>query len=224
MKGDCDLEPSKRSRSTNFEESRKNLLKYACARLDTQRKHQQLLKESTKSNEDVGKEILSHLRDVCQQQEIDKVKLFTEEVDKITSLIIGLSSRLAKVNAASAKNTHPDEKLQVTFILPANLAAVQWGLNDHFLQRLEAERRDKLEEQLDEARKLRQSIFRRGDAVFSILRKYMDHRTVESFGGFIKEKIRLILENRQHAEMLKTEEEILKSLKEYNSVTGVMII
>lgn len=52
----------------------------------------------------------------------------------------------------------------------------------------------------------------------------MDHRTVESFGGFIKEKIRLILENRQHAEMLKTEEEILKSLKEYNSVTGVMII
>ena len=133
MKGDCDLEPSKRSRSTNFEESRKNLLKYACARLDTQRKHQQLLKESSKSNEDVGKEILSHLRDVCQQQEIDKVKLFTEEVDKITSLIIGLSSRLAKVNAASAKNTHPDEKLQVTFILPANLAALQWGLNDHFL-------------------------------------------------------------------------------------------
>ena len=81
-----------------------------------------------------------------------------------------------------------------------------------------------MEEQLDEARKLRQSIFRRGDAVFSILRKYMDHRTVESFGGFIKEKIRLILENRQHAEMLKTEGEILKSLKEYNSATGVMII
>ena len=37
------------------------------------------------------------------------------------------------------------------------------------LQRLELERRDKLEEQLDEARKLRQSIFRRGDAVFAIL-------------------------------------------------------
>ena len=42
--------------------------------------------------------------------------------------------------------------------------------------------------------------------------------------GFIKEKIRLILENRQHTEILKNEEEILKSLKEYNSVTGVMII
>ena len=92
------------------------------------------------------------------------------------------------------------------------------------LQRLELERRDKLEEQLEEARKLRQSIFRRGDAVFNILAKYLDPRTVEAFGGFIKEKIRLILENRQHTEILKNEEEILKSLKEYNSLTGVMII
>ena len=96
--------------------------------------------------------------------------------------------------------------------------------NRAIFQRMEAERRDKLEEQLDEARKLRQSIFRRGDLVFSILRKYLDSRSLESFGGFIKEKIRLILENRQHSEMLKTEEDILKSLKEYNSVTGVMII
>ena len=89
---------------------------------------------------------------------------------------------------------------------------------------MEAERRDKPEQQLDEARKLRQSIFRRGDLVFSILRKYLNPRSVEAFGGFIKEKIRLILENRQHSEMLKNEEEILKGLKEYNTVTGVMII
>ena len=115
MKEYNDFEPTKRSRSTNFEESRKNLLKHACARIDTQRKHQQLLKESTKNNEEVGKEILSELKRICQQHEIDKVKLFTEEVDKITSLIIGLSSRLSKVTTSSvcAKNTLPDEKLQV---------------------------------------------------------------------------------------------------------------
>ena len=164
---------------------------------------------------------------MSQQQEIDKVKLFTEEVDKITSLIIGLSSRLVKVSASGAKmNSHSDEKLQVKY--PRNLDAFFGGIgvlyNRAIFQRMEAERRDKLEEQLDEARKLRQSIFRRGDLVFSILRKYLDSRSVESFGGFIKEKIRLILENRQHSEMLKTEEDILKSLKEYNSVTGVMII
>jgi len=200
-KENCDPETPKRSRSTNFEESRKNLLKHACMRIDTQRKHQQLLRESTKSNEEVGKEITTELTGVAQQPEIDKVKLFTEEVDKITSLIIGLSSRLAKANAACAKNAQPDEKSQ----------------------RMALERRDKLGEQLDEARKLRQSIFRRGDSVFGILAKYLDPRSVEAFGGFIKEKIRLILETRQHTEILKSEEEILKCLKEYNS-TGVMII
>ena len=98
------------------------MLKHACARIDTQRKHAQLLKESTKNNEEVGREILSRLKDMSQQQEIDKVKLFTEEVDKITSLIIGLSSRLVKVSASGAKmNSHPDEKLQVKY--PRNLDA-----------------------------------------------------------------------------------------------------
>ena len=72
-------------------------------RIDTQRKHQQLLRESTKSNEEVGKEIAVELTGVAQQPEIDKVKLFTEEVDKITSLIIGLSSQLAKASAACAR-------------------------------------------------------------------------------------------------------------------------
>jgi len=200
-KENCDPETPKRSRSTNFEESRKNLLKHACMRIDTQRKHQQLLRESTKSNEEVGKEIAVELTGLAQQTEIDKVKLFTEEVDKITSLIIGLSSRLAKASALCAKNAQPDEKSQ----------------------KMAIDRRDKLGEQLDEARKLRQSIFRRGDSVFGILAKYLDPRSVEAFGGFIKEKIRLILETRQHTEILKSEEEILKCLKEYNS-TGVMII
>ena len=91
------------------------------------------------------------------------------------------------------------------------------------VQRAAAERRDKLAEQLEEARKLRQSIFRRGHAVFSILGKHLPPRTTELFGAFIKEKIRLILETRQHTEILKSEEEVLKCLKEYNS-TGVMII
>ena len=114
-----DGETSKRSRSTNFEESRKNLLKHACLRIDTQRKHQQLLRETTKTNEEVGKEMMAELKAVChQQQESDKVKLFTEEVDKITSLIIGLSSRLAKIRVANTLNTASnqslqDEKLQV---------------------------------------------------------------------------------------------------------------
>lgn len=72
-KDSLDPEPSKRSRSTNFDESRRNLLKQACMRIDTQRKHQLLLKESTKNNEEVGKEIVLELGGRGQQAEIDKV-------------------------------------------------------------------------------------------------------------------------------------------------------
>ena len=43
-----------------------------------------------------------------------QVRLFTEEVDKITSLVIGLSSRLAK--ASLVTNNQQDEKLQVTMM------------------------------------------------------------------------------------------------------------
>ena len=94
------------------------MLKHACLRIDTQRKHQQLLRETTKTNEEVGKEMMAELKAVCHQQESDKVKLFTEEVDKITSLIIGLSSRLAKIKVANTltsttNSSLQDEKLQV---------------------------------------------------------------------------------------------------------------
>ena len=68
-----DSEPSKRSRSTNFEDSRRTLLKHAAMRIETQRKHQLLLRESTKNNEEIGKEIVLELGQVAQQMEIDKV-------------------------------------------------------------------------------------------------------------------------------------------------------
>jgi protein Shroom len=90
------------------------------------------------------------------------------------------------------------------------------------VQQLCLERREKLCEQLEEARKLRQSIFRRAELVFRILGKHLPDQTLHTFGGFVKEKIRLILETRQHADTLKLEEDILKCLKEYS--TGVMII
>ena len=43
------------------------------------------------------------------------MRLFTEEVDKITSLVIGLSSRLAKASLLPAGQQ--DEKLQVIIVI-----------------------------------------------------------------------------------------------------------
>ena len=55
-----------------------------------------VFRERVKGNEEVGKEVLAALRQLAQQPEVDKVKLFIDEVDKITSLLLGLSSRLVR--------------------------------------------------------------------------------------------------------------------------------
>ena len=93
----------------------------------------------------------------------------------------------------------------------------------HYFQQLLAEKKEKLREQLEEARKLRQSIFRRAHAVFGILNKYLPKPAVHGFGGYVKEKIRLILETRQHADILKNEEDVLKCLKEYSAGATIII-
>ena len=69
-----------------------------------------LFRETVRLNDEVGKDVLGELRQVAQQMEVDKVRVFIEEVDKITSLVIGLTSRLVRANL----NPRPDnQKSQV---------------------------------------------------------------------------------------------------------------
>ena len=75
-----------------------------------------LFRETVRLNDEVGKDVLGELRQVAQQMEVDKVRVFIEEVDKITSLVIGLTSRLVRANL----NPRPDNhKSQVKIIIPA---------------------------------------------------------------------------------------------------------
>lgn len=185
-------ETPKRGRPNNFEDCRKSLLHVAGPRLEEQRRHLQRLKEAARANEDSGKAVMDRLTKAAVQAEMDKVKLFTEEVDKITSLLIGLCGRLSKVN----RDVNVSQQ------------------NDGEAQRSHLERREKLQEQVEEATKLRQSIFKRGEAVFVILAKYLAAEQINAFGAFIRHKIRLIVDLRQHGEIIKSEEELLKCLKE----------
>ena len=73
-----------------------------------------LFRETVRLNDEVGKDVLGELRQVAQQMEVDKVRVFIEEVDKITSLVIGLTSRLVRANL----NPRPDNhKSQVKIII-----------------------------------------------------------------------------------------------------------
>ena len=73
------------------------------------------MKEREKRNADIGKVIMKKIQLDGRQNEVDKYKLHVEEVDKITSLILGLSSRLAKSENALIsleKNWNEDEEVK----------------------------------------------------------------------------------------------------------------
>ena len=74
------------------------------------------MKEKEKRNTDIGKVLMKKLQIEGRQNEVDKYKLHVEEVDKITSLILGLSSRLAKSENSLInlpKNWNEDEEVGI---------------------------------------------------------------------------------------------------------------
>ena len=110
-------EPSKRRRFNNFEECRSSLLQLSSSRLKRQQNHQQMLREQVMSNDEAGNNVMAALEQLGQRFTLDKLKLFTEEVDKITSLIIGLTSRLNKINRSLNQTIFHDSESQVGFNL-----------------------------------------------------------------------------------------------------------
>ena len=60
------------------------------------------MKERGRTSGDQARALLAKLSGEASRAEVDKYSLHVEEVDKITSLILGLSSRLAKTENALA--------------------------------------------------------------------------------------------------------------------------
>ena len=70
------------------------------------------LKTETKTNEEVGRLITVKVMQVAQPNECEKYKLHVEEIDKITSLLLGLAARLARAENAFALCTDQSEKVR----------------------------------------------------------------------------------------------------------------
>ena len=60
------------------------------------------MKERARNIAETGRGLLTKMKLEGTQTEVDKYSLHVEEVDKITSLILGLSSRLAKTESTLA--------------------------------------------------------------------------------------------------------------------------
>merc|ERR1719245_1594407 len=148
------------------------------------------LKSESKSNEEIGRQITVKVMQVAQPNECEKYKLHVEEIDKITSLLLGLAARLARAENAFALCTDQSEKEQLRV------------------------KRDKLADQLEEAKKLKQNIDKRSFTVLSMLRKYLSDQLLADYNKFIKTKARLIMETRQLNDKVALSEEQKTILKE----------
>ena len=82
------------------------------------------LKAETKANEEVGRGVTVKVMQSAAPNECDKYKLHVEETDKITSLLLGLTARMARMEnsiAASAATASQDQKVRnIESILTSN--------------------------------------------------------------------------------------------------------
>ncbi|XP_018335452.1 protein Shroom [Agrilus planipennis] len=160
-------------------------------KLEVLRSEQLVVSEECRINDELGENVESHISRVARPHEAAKFRLHIEEVGKITSLLLGLSGRLARAENAlmGMADDHPEKKT------------------------LES-KRDKLQEQLEEAKKLKECIDKRSINVSNILYKYLNSEEYADYDHFINMKAKLIMDAREIADKIKLGEEQLTALKE----------
>merc|ERR1711874_269987 len=138
-------------------------------------------KDKENKNLEVGKFLLKRLCTEARQN----------EVDKITSLLLGLSSRLARseislINLKKNWNENEEENMK--------------------------NKREKLLEQLEEAKMLKCSIDKRGNAVTTLLLQYFTEAEYEQYKMFMKTKTLLVTQIKLVSERLQQTQQQLEGL------------
>uniref|UniRef100_A0A0P4VYM7 ASD2 domain-containing protein n=1 Tax=Scylla olivacea TaxID=85551 RepID=A0A0P4VYM7_SCYOL len=161
-------------------------------KLEILRAEHEAIKDEMRLNHDLGAEVTSRVEAMARLAESEKYKLHVEEIDKITSLLLGLSGRLAR--AENALMMVEDIDLEEKRILE--------------------NKRDKLHDQLEEAKKLKENIDRRAVQVSKVLNKYLTEDQYADYDHFIKMKAKLIMDAKEIDDKIKLGEEQQKALRE----------
>lgn len=172
---------------------KEELVKSIGRKLEILRAEQEAIKEEQRLNQELGSEVTSLVEKRASHSQSDKYKLHVEEIHKITSLLLGLSGRLARAENALrtlGSDTDPEEK------------------------RILESKRDKLSEQLEEAKRLKENIDRRAVQVSKVLNQYLTEDEYADYDHFIKMKAKLIMDAREIDDKIKLGEEQQLALKE----------
>ncbi|XP_019732757.1 protein Shroom2-like isoform X2 [Hippocampus comes] len=171
--------------------SKKELISSLAQKLEVLREAQQSLQEDIEDNEALGSEVETTVKRFCLPNQLDKFRMFVGDQDKVVSLLLSLSGRLARVeNALNSleDGAPPEEKRTLT------------------------EKRKLLMRQHEDAKELKENLDRRERLVSSIMETHLDPEHLDDYRHFVKMKSALIIEQRKLEDKIKLGEEQLKCL------------
>ncbi|XP_029939261.1 protein Shroom2 isoform X2 [Salarias fasciatus] len=160
-------------------------------KLQVLREARESLQEDILDNNALGDEVEAHVQQVCKPNELDKFRMFVGDLDKVVSLLLSLSGRLARVeNAINSleEDATPEER------------------------RTLIEKRKLLIRQHEDAKELKENLDRRERVVYDILANYLPEDSLTDYEHFVKMKSALIIEQRKLEDKIKLGEEQLKCL------------
>ncbi|KAM9333977.1 protein Shroom2-like [Symphorus nematophorus] len=170
---------------------KQELISSLAGKLEVLREARHSLQEDVEDNEALGREVEATVQRLCQPNQLDKFRMFVGDLDKVVSLLLSLSGRLARVeNALNSleEDALPEEKRTLT------------------------EKRKLLMRQHEDAKELKENLDRRERLVSGIMEAHLDAESLDDYRHFVKMKSALIIEQRKLEDKIKLGEEQLKCL------------
>ncbi|NXU90737.1 SHRM1 protein, partial [Xiphorhynchus elegans] len=162
------------------------------SRLQRLWEERELVLQESRHCAELGQGLEATLRDLCKPNELERYLMFIGDLEKVVSLLLCLSSRLARVQNAMSRvdgSTDPEEK--------------------HSL----SERHKLLSRQREDAKDLKENLDRRERVVSAILAKYLSEQQLHDYRHFVQAKTSLLIEQKDLEEQIKFSEEQLETLE-----------
>uniref|UniRef100_A0A096MF15 Shroom family member 2 n=1 Tax=Poecilia formosa TaxID=48698 RepID=A0A096MF15_POEFO len=191
MQEQLDEQDSEDELDGDLASKKQELMSSLARKLAVLREARQSLAEDVEDNEALGRQVDATVRRLCQPNQIDRFRMFVGDLDKVVSLLLSLSGRLARVENAlnSLEDGAPTEE-----------------------KRTLTEKRKLLMRQHDDAKELKENLDRRERLVFAIMEAHLDTENLDDYRHFVKMKSALIIEQRKLDDKIKLGEEQLKCL------------
>ncbi|XP_046892673.1 protein Shroom2 isoform X2 [Hypomesus transpacificus] len=170
---------------------KKELIDSLSRKLQVLREARESVQEDVLDNNALGREVEATVQQACRPNELDKFRMFVGDLDKVVSLLLSLSGRLARVENAlnSLEGDAPAEE-----------------------RRTLTDKRKLLIRQHEDAKELKDNLDRREGVVYDILAGCLPEESLADYQHFVKMKSALIIEQRKLEDKIKLGEEQLKCL------------